>query len=57
MGLLGGLLLLGGFGAMILGAIGVVAGIVMGDWHNALLSLGFLVGGLAAGGIATSILE
>jgi hypothetical protein len=57
MGLLGGLLLLGGIGTVILGAIGVVAGIFMGEWHNALISAGFIAGGLVAGALAASILE
>jgi hypothetical protein len=57
MGLLGGVLLLGGLGTAVMGIIGVIAGLVMGEWFNALLSLGWLVGGLIAGAAGTAILE
>lgn len=57
MGLLGGLLLLGGLGAVILGVIGIVVGLVTGQWQDAGLSCLILVAGLASGTTATFILE
>ena len=57
MGLIGGLLLLGGIGAVILGAIGVVVNLWLWQLPDAGLSALMIVGGLASGGFATAILE
>jgi hypothetical protein len=57
MGLLGGVLLLGGLGTVVMGIIGVIAGLVTGQWYDALLSFGWLLGGMIAGTAGTAILE
>lgn len=57
MGPLGFLLLLSGLGAIVLGAVGVVANLWM--WHlpDAGISALMIAGGLASGAAATAILE
>jgi hypothetical protein len=57
MGLLGGALLLGGIGAVIIGVIGVIVGLMTWQFSDAGLSALILLGGLVSGAIATSILE
>lgn len=57
MGLIGGLLLLGGIGAVIVGIIGIIGNLIM--WNP--LAIGYcillLIGGLISGALAASILE
>ncbi len=57
MGLLGGVLLMSGYGAMLLGMIGIIINLFLGQWSDAGVSLLIFVGGLVAGATATAILE
>jgi len=57
MGIIGMLLLLGGLGSIVLGVIGVVANLFMGQYMEAMISVTFIIGGLVAGALAASILE
>ena len=49
MGLLCGLLLIGGLGAILIGIIGMVAALLTGDLHNGIMSGLICVAGLVAG--------
>ena len=57
MGLLGGLFLLSGIGAMLFGVVVAVASLWNGEWLGAPYGLGIVAGGLASGAVASAILE
>jgi hypothetical protein len=57
MGLLGGVFVLGGVSACLLGILGLVVAAFDLNGTAALQSLGLLLGGMVAGAIGTAILE
>lgn len=57
MGLIGGLFMFGGMGAVLLGVIGIIVGLFTWDIEGVIMSAFLAAGGLLFGTIGTAILE